>query len=298
VTFLRQHILILTLLSIETFLQIGNCSSKPPIISALALTTKEKALSIAERRSKQIEPLDKKIIAEEYLLRTADTDELVLGPQTLTTLGDINVYRKKGTPILVIAAETGCVATVNRLLDIPGINVECKDNDGLTALHKAAKHGHLSVVTILLEKSPANINAQGGSLQRSALHWAAENAHFDVVNYLIKKGANVNLYDKSIATPLISALIRYIEKCSYNTEKEKSDFIKIINLLIVKKTDHSLQTPSILGKTALHLAVIAGLESVVELMLKSNSASKEITDDDEKKPIDYATSESMRRLLE
>jgi len=33
-------------------------------------------------------------------------------------------------------------------------------------------------------------------------------------------------------------------------------------------------------------------------MLKSNSASKEITDDDEKKPIDYATSESMRRLLE
>ncbi|RPB22045.1 ankyrin, partial [Terfezia boudieri ATCC MYA-4762] len=59
-----------------------------------------------------------------------------------------------------------------------------------TALHIAAKKGHLEVVKVLLDKG-ATINAMT-HVNRTALHMAAENGHLEVVKVLLDKGATIN----------------------------------------------------------------------------------------------------------
>lgn len=52
--------------------------------------------------------------------------------------------------LLLLAAEKGFVGTVSKLLQLAGVNVNCKDPDGLTPMVHAAENGHLEVVKLLL----------------------------------------------------------------------------------------------------------------------------------------------------
>jgi len=71
-------------------------------------------------------------------------------------------------------------------------------------IHHAAKHGHISVVELLLSKG-MDINAEGGT-GLTALHYAAEKGHKDVVELLITKGADVNHWECDGMSPLDWAL--------------------------------------------------------------------------------------------
>lgn len=69
------------------------------------------------------------------------------------------------------AAQYGDIDRVNKLLS-QGTHVDVCDNAGYTALHYAARGGHLGVCKLLLSRG-ANINATTKSGQATALHRAA-----------------------------------------------------------------------------------------------------------------------------
>ncbi|EQC26669.1 serine/threonine protein kinase [Saprolegnia diclina VS20] len=100
---------------------------------------------------------------------------------------------------LLYTAGDGTVAAVRSYLN-DGANIECRDDDGATPLHKAAVNGHLNVVSALLENG-ARLKAktkQGWT----PLHSAACYGQVDVARFLLEKGAKIDARDKSLETPL------------------------------------------------------------------------------------------------
>ena len=74
-------------------------------------------------------------------------------------------------------------------------------NDGNTALHFAATHGHEGVCNTLLDCG-ANPDAKN-SLGNSALHCAASSGNMDIVSLLVEKGqADIALQQNNGCTPL------------------------------------------------------------------------------------------------
>ena len=62
---------------------------------------------------------------------------------------------------------------------------------GWTALHEAAKRGHVDDVRLLLEHG-ADPNAREPGDNTTPLHWAAAHGHVDVVRVLLDAGADVH----------------------------------------------------------------------------------------------------------
>ncbi|KAG6861142.1 hypothetical protein C0995_003410 [Termitomyces sp. Mi166 len=74
------------------------------------------------------------------------------------------------------------------LLDA-GIDINHRDHDGWTALHRAAVFGNLDAVTVLVERERSLISVLTNSSQ-TALDVALEQGHSDVVAYLLDQGAD------------------------------------------------------------------------------------------------------------
>jgi uncharacterized protein len=138
---------------------------------------------------------------------------------------------------LQIAIETGIHLVVQCLIEHRA-DWSLKNKDGLTALHEAAKGGHLEAVRLLL-KAGAGVNAQdesgcsslliaivrgfpllvqcliehGAELSLpniggwTALHVAAEEGHLEIVQILLKAGADVNAQDENDRSSLQRAIV-------------------------------------------------------------------------------------------
>ena len=79
-------------------------------------------------------------------------------------------------------------------------DVNARDGEGHTPLHKAAAAGHGEMAVLLIEHG-ADVNARAPR-RLTALHLAALSGHKGVAALLIKKGAAVNATTKDGATPL------------------------------------------------------------------------------------------------
>jgi acyl-CoA-binding protein len=71
------------------------------------------------------------------------------------TTDELNRTDDGGMGLLHWAADRGCVKTLQKLLDQPGINVNIQDEELQTPLHYASSCGHLACVELLL-KTGAN----------------------------------------------------------------------------------------------------------------------------------------------
>ena len=89
------------------------------------------------------------------------------------------------------------------------MNVNCvEDERGLTALHWAAKLGHVRIVRLLLADDRVDVNyrSQTGG---TALHIAAENGHAEVVQLLLGSDKiDVNSKDEYGRTPMNYAMLQ------------------------------------------------------------------------------------------
>jgi ankyrin repeat protein len=99
----------------------------------------------------------------------------------------------------VISARYGEVDEVREALK-GGVNVNCKNSFGNTALHCAAANNHTDVVMLLLE-SGGDIDAQNDS-GNTPLAWAASVKARDAVELLVAHGASLNTLNKSGQTAL------------------------------------------------------------------------------------------------
>ena len=115
---------------------------------------------------------------------------------------DIDARDEDGKTALIRAAEEGDTETVEMLLDREA-DIEAKTNDGRTALMIAAIEGHTETVQLLLDKG-ADIEAEEESGWR-ALHDAANNGHTETVRLLLDRGADIEAKDNEGKTALIVA---------------------------------------------------------------------------------------------
>lgn len=84
------------------------------------------------------------------------------------------------------------------------------DDDGMGLIHWAADRGHHEIIKILISYG-ADVNLGDGEMQ-TPLHYAAACGHKDCINVLLENGADVNLRDDSGLTPKDTTTEGEIEK--------------------------------------------------------------------------------------
>ena len=152
------------------------------------------------------------------------------------------------------AAWEGKTALVERLLAVPGIDVNAKNKDGDTALMKAADRGHTAIVRLLLAVRGIKVNAED-EYGDTAMISAVRNNHADIVKMLIDAGADVNRrhFDRYGYTALMSA-----------AENGYTDVVA--KLLAAPNIDVNMKSNTF-RETALFIAVRNGTSDIVELLL-------------------------------
>lgn len=117
------------------------------------------------------------------------------------------------------AAFSGDLDRINKLIGKAKNSrdlVNSLDNAGYTALHYAARNGHINICNILLSYG-AYIDSQTRSGKATPLYKAAVAGKEDVVKLLIQHGAKIDLQDADGKTPLHKA-----------AENKKHSIIKIL----------------------------------------------------------------------
>ena len=114
--------------------------------------------------------------------------------------GDANIVDKKGRTALHLAAEKGHGNIIKRLIVSGSIDLDTRDHEGSTALHKAAVFGNEKIARFLVN-AKVNVNILNND-GRTALYNSALCNRGAIAQFLIENGANVNLATPAGNTPL------------------------------------------------------------------------------------------------
>jgi len=200
---------------------------------------------------KKIEAAGYKLNAEYFIPKVINNE--IEWVKTFLKAGiDPNTKDNDGWTALMKAAENGHKEVVELLLK-NGADVNAKDNDGWTALMKAAKNGHKEIVELLL-KNGADVNAKdndGGTALMGAAWWG----HKEIVELLLKNGADVNAKDNDGFTMLMAAA--------------SGGLLEFAKELISNGADVNAKDND--GWTALMVAAGKGHKEIVELLLKNGA---------------------------
>jgi hemoglobin len=116
--------------------------------------------------------------------------------------------RFAGTTLLHFAAGAGCLEVVALLLRL-GVDPNIQDRGGHTPLYcvanECASETGPKVVRALV-RAGAAVNACGGATRATALHMAARRGHVGMARALLDSGAAVNAQDRKGDTPLQRAI--------------------------------------------------------------------------------------------
>ncbi|KAM9311770.1 ankyrin repeat domain-containing protein 16 [Gastrophryne carolinensis] len=156
---------------------------------------------------------------------------------------------------------------------------------GDTMLHYAARHGHLPLLTYLLEVLVMPVEIMNNDYKR-ALHEAASMGHRDCLLYLLAKGAQVDCLKKADWTPLMMActktnleVIKDLIKHKANPMLKNKDGWNSFHIAS-REGDPAIitylldvfpdiwNTESKIKRTPLHTAAMHGCFNVVEILLQ------------------------------
>mmetsp|Transcript_84287 Transcript_84287/g.219356 ORF Transcript_84287/g.219356 Transcript_84287/m.219356 type:complete len:689 (+) Transcript_84287:72-2138(+) len=246
---------------------------------------------------------------------------------TLLELGAdcVRKPRDGGPTLLMEAAAAGRAVMCSVLTDaseMQGVSVDGQDDDGWTALHHAACHGHLGVCAALLES--LNFQAAGAvdDLQRNALHVAVSEGHVAVCSILLSHakfdGANARLTDDSTVLHL-TACNGHDEMCTLLLASSKFNVANGVDLdsesalHVAAQSGHAAVCSALLGSekfsvvdaqaeggsTALHLAAHNGhAEACSVLLASSRFHAKKSKDHDGQTALDIARKCGKSTLLD
>ncbi|KAJ3654746.1 hypothetical protein Zmor_013914 [Zophobas morio] len=122
---------------------------------------------------------------------------------------------------LWFAAQYGDMERSLHLLET-GFRVDQRDAAGYTALHYAARNGHLNICKLLLDRG-ACVDAATAQGKATSLHRAATVGKLDVVKLLIERRANCLVKDSDGKTALHRAAAnKHVDVCEYLMKIEPS----------------------------------------------------------------------------
>ncbi len=117
----------------------------------------------------------------------------------LTTIAAVLVVGSAFADPIHDAAWWGNLAGVQAELD-KGVDVNAKDEEGVTPMHYAASGGNKEIAELLIAEG-ADVNAME-EWGQTPLHWAAYEGHKETAELLIAKGVDVNAKTNDGETPL------------------------------------------------------------------------------------------------
>lgn len=154
------------------------------------------------------------------------------------------------------AVQEGNLSLVKEIIDNQPESVFLKDPNGLTALHSAARLGHIEIMALLVDKGvDANIT---GSNRETPLHSAASARRKDAAAWLIEKGAEVDARNKAGYTPLIFAVM--------------GGYSDLTELLLQEGADPNRK--NIYSHTPLVMAVSAGRIDLMKMLCANGAVIK------------------------
>ncbi|KAK7948693.1 uncharacterized protein PG986_009579 [Apiospora aurea] len=116
----------------------------------------------------------------------------------------------KSSVVLAIAVKSNFTNIVKMLVEA-GVDINWQDETGETAMHIAARFGHVDIVKILLDgtdQQRVNLELAEKSFAWTPLHIAAVDGHLPVAQLLVEAGAEVNKMDSFGWTPKEHAALR------------------------------------------------------------------------------------------
>lgn len=181
----------------------------------------------------------------------------LLMTQKLAPKVDLNGQYKHldGSTALILASQLGRERIVEHLLQLPGININARNNHGITALMLAARNGQLNILKLLLNQENIDFNAQDIMGQTALMNAAGSNSvqAINLVKILLEvPGININAQDLTGKTALIHAIIS-------GTEEVAKILLKIPGININAETDT--------GERAFMLALIKKKYDISSLIL-------------------------------
>ena len=195
---------------------------------------------------------------------------------------DVNLKDSNGLTPLMYASGKNTYTIAELLLTVPGINVNLQNNRGLSALMLSSLKGFSQMTKMLLQVPGINVNLQEQD-GYTALMIASDKGHINVVKALLESPEiNVNLQNKHGYTALhIASFI--------------SKNIEIIKLLLtfpginVNLQDNNEDTVLILASGTNDINVVR--------MLLVEGADINIQSNEGKKAFNYSRTDAMRDLL-
>eukprot|EP00434_Breviolum_minutum_P015901 symbB.v1.2.014013.t2/scaffold1012.1/size144332/6 len=174
----------------------------------------------------------------------------------------------EGVTALHVAARQGHLECINLLVQA-GAEI---DHGPVTPLHLAARHGHLEACKVLLDYGAEKdkVSTENGD---TALHFAAWEGHLDVVCFLLHLGASINIATKDVAsTPLHLAAT--------------GGHVEMVRVMLANGAEKDAMT--FRGATPLHWAVGNGHIEVVRVLLAAGAQKDRARKDDGRTPLHVA----------
>ena len=177
---------------------------------------------------------------------TQNQNSIDLSNFKMTVQQSTSLY--SGWPLINIASLLGEEDIVLALID-QEVDVNARDNQGNSALHRAAENGQLRIVSLLLAAG-AHINA-GNHRKETPLFLAASTGKVKILKFLLAKGSNPAIITTNQLSPLTIAI--------------KNKHVDIANILLKQSL------PKSVIHQALLLATQNGMENTAIQLAKQDS---------------------------
>jgi len=208
---------------------------------------------ITENEAKFINRIAQYFGVKFNITATVNTSESIKGQND----SDIDEKDENGMTALIRAAEEGDTETVKLLLD-QGADIEAKNNDGLTALHTALENGRTETAALLIARG-ADVEAEEKDSPWKVQHWAAWEGLTETIELLLDKGADIEAKDKE-------------DGCTALHHAANGGHTETVELLLNREAD--IEATDNDGRTALMKAASNGHTEVVELLLDKGADIK------------------------
>src|SRR6185503_18180664 len=130
-------------------------------------------------------------------------------------------------------AESGAIDELEDVL--PQADINARNEHGMTALMRAAYHGRVQMVRVLLEQgADPNVSRNDNF---TALSLAAFFGHAEIVDILMQRGANTNVVTRFGTSPYLWAKARSFGDVARSLEKRTHEFKQPVPPMVTREPE-------------------------------------------------------------